>query len=45
MPKAPKPSSKPAALPAPIEHERITDPGPAGGEQDLDKTLRPQRLE
>src|SRR6266705_2129065 len=43
MTKSPKP--KPAALPAPIDHERITDPGPIGGERDLDRTLRPQRLE
>src|SRR5436309_2232916 len=43
MTKSPKP--KPLALPAPIDHERITDPGPIGGERDLDRTLRPQRLE
>ncbi len=43
MTKSPKP--KPSALPAPIDHERITDPGPIGGERDLDRTLRPQRLE
>ena len=43
MTKGPKP--KPLALPPPIDHERITDPGPIGGERDLDRTLRPQRLE
>src|SRR2546428_6492264 len=43
MTKSPKP--KPLALPAPIDHERITDPGPIGGERDLARTLRPQRLE
>src|SRR5438552_11318514 len=43
MTKSPKP--KALALPAPIDHERITDPGPIGGERDLDRTLRPQRLE
>src|SRR6266850_2557643 len=45
MTKVPKPPSKPLAMPAPLDHERITDPGPIGGERDLDRTLRPQRLE
>src|SRR5258705_12036019 len=29
----------------PSEHERITDPEPAGNERDLDRTLRPQSLD